>query len=775
MAGVPGSGDETMVQYIRETEKLSRYRYIVMKRRQSYWEAKLRRVAILLPVILLTCNLNVRAAEDVERLANEVAQFDPQAPVRADVDPVTAADQRWWSFRPLAHPKVPSTPDDPWSQNSIDHFVYEKMATHGLSPAPQADKHTLLRRLYFDLLGLPPTPEQIDRYVEDDKPDAWERQIDELLANPHYGEHWARHWLDVVRYAESDGWNKDSYRPHLWRYRDYVISAFNQDKPYPQFVRQQLAGDEMDGDDPENLAATGFLRLGIYEYNQRDARAHWNDILNETTDVLGDVFFGLGIACARCHDHKFDPLLQTDYYRLRAFVEPILWRDGDHYATPAQRADHARQQDIWEKATHDLRAQRDVLLRPYYEQKEKFTVDRFPLEIQACYHQQPAQRTSWEAQMAYLIQRQFIEEGMDPLKKMAKAHQKQHQALLKALSEFESLKPQPLSPLMSVANSQGRATPTVVPGDRKQTPIEPGFPAVLTDVDVLTDADAAEQTHESWRTNPVGRRTALAQWIGRGDNGLTMRVMVNRIWQQHFGTGLVPTTNDFGRLGQSPTHPRLLDWLTIEYVEQGWSIKWLHKQILMSATWQQSAQHPLAGHYLQLDPEEKLRWRAPIRRLQAEQIHDAILSVSGALQQQVGGPSVEVNVARRGIYVKSFRNTFNPLLHAFDVPGGLKSVGQRDSTTTPTQALLMLNGDSCQQRSSQLAHRLQQHATNSPGERLEYAFRLAWGRTPTPSEFDQTLSFVLTASEPDSHRIDPDRLIDFCHVLLNSNEFLYID
>ena len=740
-----------------------------MKCWQSNWEAKLVRMVVLLPIFLLTCNLNIRAAGYLERPADEASQIDSQAQARADVDPITATDRHWWSFRPLTHPKVPSTPEDHWSQNSIDRFVYEKMAAHGLNPAPQADKHTLVRRLYFDLLGLPPTPEQIDRYVKDNRPNAWERQIDELLANPHYGEHWARHWLDVVRFAESDGWNKDSFRPHLWRYRDYIIRAFNQDLPYPQFVRQQLAGDEMVGDDPENLAATGFLRLGIYEYNQRDARAHWNDILNETTDVLGDVFLGLGIACARCHDHKFDPLLQTDYYRLRAFVEPILWCDGDYYATPAQRADHTRQQAVWEEATHDLRAQRDALLRPYHEKKETFTVNRFPLEIQACYHKQPAQRTSWEAQMAYLIQRQFTEEGLDPLDKMTKAHQKQHQALLKALAEFESLKPQSLSPLMTVANCQGKATPTIVPGDRTQNSIEPGFPAVLNDLDV------AEQTGESWRTNPVGRRTALAQWIGRGDNGLTMRVMVNRIWQQHFGTGLVPTTNDFGRLGQSPTHPRLLDWLTIEYVEQGWSIKWLHKQILMSATWQQSAQHPLADHCLQLDPEERLRWRAPIRRLQAEQIRDAILSVSGTLQQQVGGPSVEANVARRGIYVKSFRNTFNPLLHAFDVPGGLKSVGQRDSTTTPTQALLMLNGDSCQQQSSQLAHRLQHHPTNSPGERLKYAFRLAWGRTPTPSEFDQTLSFVLAASESDSQRIDPDRLIDFCHALLNSNEFLYID
>jgi hypothetical protein len=691
--------------------------------------------------------------------------FGPDTYVWAAAD----GDRQWWAFRPLVQPTVPATAGDSWSHHPIDHFVYRKLAAEGMQPAPQADKATLVRRLTYDLWGLPPTPVQIDQYVEDSSPDAWSGQIDRLLADPRYGEHWGRYWLDVVRYAESDGWNKDAYRPDLWRYRDYVVRAFNQDKPYPEFVRQQLAGDEMEGAEPENLAASGFLRLGIYEYNQRDARAHWNDILNETTDVLGDVFLGLGIACARCHDHKFDPLLQTDYFRLRAFVEPVLWRDDDLDATPEQKTAYAHQHAIWEAATRVLRAQRDALVEPYYERKRKATVDRFPLEIQACYHKRPEQRSSWEAQMAYLVERQFAEEGDDPLKQMTGAQQKEYQALQQALAEYDSLKPAALPHLLTVANSQGPASPTVVPGDRTDTPIEPGFPAVLE--------SAGCMGHVSPPTfnRAVGRRTALACWIGRGDNPLTMRVIVNRIWQQHFGVGLVATANDFGHLGQRPTHPELLDWLTTRFVDEGWSFKWLHKQILMSATWQQSVQHPNASQYEQQDSGESLLWRARIRRLQAESIRDAMLSVSGELQYSVGGPSVEAETARRGLYVKSFRNTPNPLLHAFDMVCGLKSVGQRDTTTTSTQALLMINGSYGLQRATRLAQRLQEGSYDTPDDLLQFAFRLTWNRAPTPSELVASKSFVVEEAPEAERSINPERLVDFCHVLLNSNEFIYVD
>ncbi len=263
-----------------------------------------------------------------------------QSPLRPASKQIDDADRDWWSFRPLQKPDVPQLPDDAWSKNSIDRFVFRRLNARGIRPASRADEITLVRRLYFDLIGLPPSPQEIDLYLDQPVAGRWEDLIDTLLANPAYGEHWGRYWLDLVRYAESDGWNQDAYRPSVWRYRDYVVNSFNRDRPYPEFVRQQLAGDQLETDDPESLAATGFLRLGIYEYNQRDAESHWNDIINEMTDVTGDVFFGIGMACARCHDHKFDPVLRSDYYRLRSFFEPIIWRDDVPYATQRQLADH---------------------------------------------------------------------------------------------------------------------------------------------------------------------------------------------------------------------------------------------------------------------------------------------------------------------------------------------------------------------------------------------------------------------------------------------------
>ena len=314
-----------------------------------------------------------------------------------------------------------------------------------------------MRRLYLDLIGLPPTPGQIADYLQGDPATRWERLIDQLLEDPAYGEHWGRYWLDIVRYAESDGWNQDAYRSSIWRYRDYVIRSFNDDRPYPEFVQQQLAGDEMPGDEPENLAATGFLRLGIYEYNQRDAKSHWNDIVNELTDVTGDVFLGLGMSCARCHDHKFDPLLQSDYYQLRAFFEPLVWRDDLRYASGEQRAEYQQQLQIWKEATADIQARIDALLQPYHERKWKSTVDKFPLSIQACFHKPAHERTSWEHQMAYLVERQFEEEGGGPLAGMSKDDKKLYEELKKELTAFDQLKPDPLPELMTATDFFGPA------------------------------------------------------------------------------------------------------------------------------------------------------------------------------------------------------------------------------------------------------------------------------------------------------------------------------
>ncbi len=684
-------------------------------------------------------------------------------PLREGAITITESDREWWAFQPVRKPDVPHLQSDAWAKNEIDRFVYHRMTEQGITPAPQAEKATLVRRLYFDLIGVPPTPQEMDAFLKDHSQNAWETLVDRLLEDPRYGEHWARHWLDVVRFSESDGWNQDAFRPHLWRYRDYVIRSFNNDKPYPLFVKEQLAGDEMPGDDPEPLAAVGFLRLGIYEYNQRDARSLWDDVLNEITDVTGDVFLGMGMACARCHDHKFDPLLQADYFKLKSFFEPMIWRDDIPYATEEEQKNHAKQRAIWEEKTTGIRARIDQLLKPYHDRKWKSTADKFPLDIQAAFYKPEGERTSWEHQMAYLVSRQFEEEGGGPLKSMKKADKEKYEALKKELAAFDAFKPKPLAEMMTITDWAGEVSPTCIPVGSKTVPVKPGFLTVLGN----------EEPELSQSSRTTGRRTALAEWIGRAENPLTTRVIVNRVWQHHFGQGIVPSTNDFGHLGQLPTHPKLLDWLTATYVAEGWSMKKLHRKILLSATWRQSSHHPQAMANQVKDPAENLLWRSRVRRLQAEQIRDAMLSASGELQQKVGGASVSASTPRRALYVNSYRNTPDPFLHAFDMANGLKSSPERNTTTTPTQSLLMINGGYALGRAKKMAERLaKQH--QQPQDAISQAFQIAWGREPNPLEMQQALNFVCgPVAEPKTMK--PGKLTDFCHVLFNSNEFLYVD
>ncbi len=725
-------------------------------------------------------------------------------PLREGPTEITDEDRKWWAFQPVHRAAVPTVDGDQWSNNEIDQFVLHRLKSEKLAPAPQASPQSLVRRLYFDLTGLPPTNEDLSAFADEsatsDFKTAWKDLVEQLLADQRYGEHWSRFWLDIVRYAESDGWNQDAYRPHIWRYRDYVINAFNSDKRYPDFVREQLAGDEIREDNPEHLAAAGFLRLGIYEYNQRDARGLWNDSMNEMTDVTGDAFLGLSMGCAKCHDHKFDPILQADYFRLRAFLEPVIWRDDIVGATEAEKQEHQQQLAKWEEATKSIREQIDSIIKPYYDRKWKSTADKFPLDIQACFYKPVVERTSWEHQMAYLVSRQFEEEGGGPLKGMKKEHQEKYDALQKELAAFNDIKPKPLPTLMTVSDFEGTATPTLIPDIPDAKPIEPGYLMVM-----MPEASAAVAQVNSL-PGSTGRRTELARWIGDGNNPLTMRVFVNRIWQQHFGQGIAATTSDFGKLGTPPTHPELLDWLVKEFVEHDFSVKHLHRLILTSATWQQSAHHPDAARQQAIDPADNLLWRSRIRRLSAEQIRDAMLTCSGELQQKLGGPSVDSKTPRRAVYVKSFRNTPDAFMAVFDIANGLQSTSERTSTTTPVQSLLMINGEYPLGRANSFATRIAK-AHSDPKEQAFAAMKMAWGREPTADELEWSLSFLAPASptpgEPSLASVptdsaveggeesqlasgdsqtkekpsdtNKDRLVDFCHILFNSNEFLYIE
>jgi hypothetical protein len=674
---------------------------------------------------------------------------------------VTDSDRAFWSFQPVAHPAVPSVHNASWCRNEVDRFVLAKLEAEGLTPAPEADRATLIRRATFDLTGLPPTPAEVDAFVRDPSPDAYEKLIDRLLASPRYGERWARHWLDLVRYAESDGFKQDAYRPNAWRYRDYVIRSFNADKPYDRFVCEQLAGDEMWPNDPDALIATGYLRHGLYEYNQRDVPKQWSEMLIDVTDVTGDALLGLSMGCARCHDHKFDPILQTDYFRLQAFFAPMLPRNDWPVVTHEQKAKYDADMAAWEEKTASIREQMRAIEQPAIDSAARAAMKKFPTDMQAILHKPDADRSPQEEQWAQLALRQVYDRDENPQPKIPAKDKPAYAELKKELASYDSLKPEPL-PVALVATDVGPvAPPTCVPGHADQ-PLQPGVPVVLED-------PGKNDLHIAATATSTGRRTALAKWITRPDNPLTARVIVNRIWQYHFGRGLVATSSDFGHLGTPPSHPELLDWLASRFVADGWSFKKLHRLIMTSATYRQSALRETPEVARMKDPEDRWLWRFSTRRLEAEQIRDAMLAVSGELQPASGGPSVDDSVPRRSIYTKLLRNHPDPVLEAFDAPESFGSICTRNCTTTATQSLLMINGDWPLKRAAAFAKRVRHDAASAdPDALLETAYRLAYGRVPSAEELQSGGEFLKSGD------IDQ-TLVDFCHVLLNSNEFLYVD
>ncbi len=683
-------------------------------------------------------------------------------------------DRSFWAFQPVRNWAVPAVNDPRWSTNPIDQFIYDRLQEDGLEPAPEADRVTLIRRAYFDLIGLPPTPEEIDSFLADPAPteEAFAQLVDQLLSRPQYGERWARHWLDLVRYAESDGFRADAFRPHVWHYRDYVIDAFNNDKPYPQFVLEQLAGDEIAPNDPAALAATGYLRHYLYEHNQRDARTQWDDILNNITDTTGDVFLGLGMGCARCHDHKFDAILQDDYFRLQAFFAPLLPRDDRVAATTQQREAYEVANSEWESATATIREKIDAALRSGLDKEAAAKISMFPPDIQAIMAKPVEERSQLEHQLAYLVDRQVQDSHKQFLSRVRSSKDKKWQpvqALYKELAKFEHLKPNPLPPVMSVSDVSTVTPEALLLASASDSEIPPGFLSVI-------DPGPAEIIRDPVVEHSTGRRTTLALWIASPDNQLTTRVIANRIWQHHFVTGLVPSSNDFGHLGQPPSHPELLDWLAVRFVESGWSFKAMHRLIMNSATYRQSASHPDKDKGETNDPTNKLHWRRDIRRLSAEQIRDAALAVSGELQLDAGGPSVSASTPRRSVYTRVKRNGSDPVLAAFDLPDGIKSTPERNVTTTPTQALLLINGDWLLKRAQAMAKRVKRAGDDEAVVTL--AFRTAFGRIPEPEEVTELVAFLnqqaIATGKPGSQARNA-ALVDLCHGLLNSSGFLYVD
>jgi hypothetical protein len=592
---------------------------------------------------------------------------------------VTDADRQYWAYRPVKRPAIPPVKNRAWVRNPLDAFVLARLEKEGLSPAAPAERRALGRRVWYDLTGLPPTPEELDAFVNDSAPDAYEKLIDRLLASPHYGEKWARHWLDLVRYAETNGFEFDQPKRFAWRYREYVIDAFNADKPFDQFLREQLAGDLLDPVTPEGMIATGYYRLGQWDSGAADKLLQRYEALDGVVSTTGQVFLGMSLGCARCHDHKKDPIPHRDYYRLLAFFHNFTDPGGKN---PTRR----------------------------------------------------------------------VKAGDEEIEVMCVAERGD-------------------SPCHVLLRGNPRAQ-----GER----VEPGFPEVLGEP----------------KRKPAGKgRLALANWLADPDNPLTARVFVNRLWQYHFGRGIVPTPNDFGKLGELPTHPELLDWLASEFVANGWKIKPLHRLILTSNAYRMSAKADDLA--LARDPANNWWWRFPMRRLSAEEVRDSMLAVSGTLNRKRGGPSVYPPIpkevlmgqsrpgngwrtsspeesARRSVYVHVKRSLLLPLLAQFDLADTDASCPVRFTTTVPTQALGMLNGAFSNEKADALALRLKKDAPQGIQAQVMRGIRLTTGRTPSEDEARQDADFVRTLRR-DNGLSEHEALRCYCLVLLNANEFLYLD
>ncbi len=750
---------------------------------------------------------------DIAVLTRWVELGIPMPPGEVEVDlqshagppEVNEQTKNHWAFRPLQRPEVPDVDNPDWAANPIDAFIFSRLQAAGLDPNPPARRRELMRRVHYDLLGLPPSPEAVEAFAADESADAYARLIEQLLESPHYGEHWARYWLDLVRYAESNSYERDNPKPFVWRYRDYVIDAFNNDKPYDQFVREQLAGDELPDETAESIIATGYYRLGLWDDEPVDRELAFYDGLDDLAATTGQAFLGLTMNCARCHDHKLDPIPQADYYRFIAFFRNIrhygVRGDDTVFAasvrdvsTPQQQAAFESERAAYEQQLAELRAQIDEIengIRDHLQggERDDFQDDRSRARI-------------IRRHIGNLISQEAFEAYSD------------------LRDEWRTLRDHPprvAAQALCIKEEGADCPPTFVLARgmpaAKTDEVQPAFPEVLSppppEIHVPADRESS------------GRRLALANWIANPQNPLTARVMVNRLWQWHFGRGIVRSPNDFGLKGDAPTHPELLDWLASEFIARGWSIKEMHRLILTSNTYQMSTrvegqefkvQRQEPGHQSDvslnpepttvspssIDPQNDLVWRFDPRRLRAEEVRDSILAVNGMLNlEKMYGPSVyevipdevlagqsmpghnwgrssEDDSRRRSLYIHVKRSLQVPLLAAFDAADTDFTCPVRFATTQPTQALTLLNSDFLQQQAAAFAEYVQDEAGDEPRARIAFALRLVTQRPPTDTEIERGLE--LTESLQSDHGLAPDQSLKyFCLLALNLNEFVYLD
>lgn len=739
-----------------------------------------------------------------------------QEPVKAEAaaPPSNPGDRSHWAFRKPSRPRIPRVQEKQWVRNPVDSFILDRLEKAGLRPSKEAARAVLLRRVTFDLIGLPPTPAELANFLHDSRPDAYERVVDRLLASPHYGERWAQHWLDVAHYAESNGYELDAERPHAWHYRDYVIWSLNEDKPYDQFLTEQLAGDQLArGKEPRQcvdlLVATGFNRCGpihLVSGNVDQAETR-QELLTEMTGSVGSVFLGLTIGCARCHDHKFDPITQAEYYQLQAFFAAAKPREVD-VAAEKERAAYERQVKELQARMAPLRKKVADLEAPYKtlltEVKKAFLEPEYAqaLEVPAAKRTPEQKKLAGHAGILIKVSWDEVVAALTPEERARRA------AWRAQIHALEDQLPPPPSEAWAVGDDEKIPSTYILKrGDfkRKGKEVHPAFPDVLTDAPAKNSLD----------------RLALARWLTTPDHPLTARVLVNRLWQHHFGRGLVTTPNDFGLRGQPPSHPELLDWLAVEFVDHGWSLKHIHRLLVLSSTYRQSSWSLAAHTGTKTNPENRLLWRMNRQRLEGEALRDSVLAVAGVLHAKMGGPMVRLPLEpevldliftegepdgvwrvtpdagerrRRSIYLFNKRNVRLPLFEAFDQPDTLTSCPVRPVSTFAPQGLILLNGPFLQEWSKTFAIRLLRENGPALDPLINRAYLLALARQPREVEVRMARAFLndqaklirerlrarerVAAPTGAPETVDPAlvaAVVDFCLALLNRNEFLYVD
>jgi hypothetical protein len=756
---------------------------------------------------------------------------------------ITEEDRAYWAFQPISRPEVPAVKNAARIRTPIDAFVLAKLEAQGLDFNPDSDKATLLRRVTLDLTGLPPTAEEVALFLADDAPDAYDRLVDRLLASPHYGERWGRHWLDVAGYADSEGYSDaDPVRPWAYKYRDYVIRSLNADKPFDEFIREQLAGDEMvkppykdlSPDAVDKLTATAFLRMvpdgtaGAAAGDQLVAR---NAVVSESLKVVSSSLFGLTIGCAQCHDHKYDPIPQADYYRMRAIFEPGF--DLAHWRVPNTRlislmtdAQRAKAAEI-EKEAKVIDDQRKVKEDEFIEKVLTWELEKKPADLReplrAAYRTDPKKRTPEQLKLLkehptinqlsggslYLYDRTYGTKHAEELKKFTDQAAEIRQR--KPVEEF-------IPAFTETATAAKQPPPTFLfsRGDPAQ-PKDKEEPGELTVLASFHPSTIPETTPNEPTT---GRRLAFARSVTDGRHPLTTRVLVNRVWHHHFGRGIVASLGDFGHLGDRPTHPELLDWLATEFVAQHWSLKQLHRLMVTSTVYRQSSAHTADKD--RADPDNLLLARMNVQRIEAETLRDAMLVISGKYQPKMFGAPVPImndedgqivvgvdtndssgrptgkfiplngEEFRRSIYIQMRRSKPLGMLETFDLPRMEPNCERRNASTIAPQSLAMMNGEFTLAQSKYFAERVAREAGAEPAEQIKHAWILAFGAPPTASEMKASSDFlqkqtawfqanpikpepVAKGKESPPVGAPMEALTTFCQALLTSNQFLYVD